>query len=176
MGVFREKLQNSLIGTPNILLIPRERHPPEWSLALAEQWADVSRNETGELEGIFKTPLTSFVSYRVSIVKHLGTLGHKANHCRHMLCHRLFGTLRKLSGVALGIIAGILKLDTLRDVVEGVVSTGLVGHDINWHISSKQFVKHRCRISNHTNRERLLLCFVAQHPLNRIIKIVGNLI
>src|SRR5690606_15397478 len=42
--VLRKQLQNRLVGAVDVRRVAGERHPAEWPLTLAEQWADIRRN------------------------------------------------------------------------------------------------------------------------------------
>ena len=89
MIIFWEQLQDRFIGRVDILLLTRERHPAERSLALAEQRADIGRHKAGELEGIADAVVISLLADIVAIIEDLRAGSLEIEHCMHVLRHRL---------------------------------------------------------------------------------------
>src|SRR5215470_4582774 len=52
MFVLGKHFQDQLVSSSNIRSLTRKCRPPKRSFALAEQWANVSRNEAGEVVGV----------------------------------------------------------------------------------------------------------------------------
>ena len=70
--VLREEVEHGPVGDGDVLGVAGERDPAERALALAEQRADVRRDEAREVEGALAPALAGLVADVVAVVEDLG--------------------------------------------------------------------------------------------------------
>ena len=93
--VLREGFLDGLVGDLDVLRITGEGNPAEGAEALAEQRADVGRDEAREFEGAVVAGLAGLVADGVAVVEHLGALVLELDHGLHLGSHGLAGLLGK---------------------------------------------------------------------------------
>ena len=89
--VIREQLFDFSIGFVNVFWIARQRRPTEWPFAITEQWADVCRDKTREIEGIVHTVVKSDLANVIAVIDRWNAHGMKIQHGLNMLCTRQGG-------------------------------------------------------------------------------------
>ncbi|GAA3678162.1 hypothetical protein GCM10022203_09960 [Micrococcus yunnanensis] len=129
--VLGEQLLQGLVGHADVLRVAGERGPAERAEALAEQRADVGRDEARELERAGVAGLAGLVADGVAVVEHLGADVLEADHGLDLAGHGLLGLLGEGVRVGLGLGVPVLLVDLDRQVGQRVVRGGLVGDDVD---------------------------------------------
>ena len=128
--VVREELLECLVGDLDVLWVAGKRGPAEGAQALAEERANIGRNEARELEGALVAGLAGLIADGVAVVKDLGALILELDHGLDLGSHGLAGLLGKGGRVRLGLVVPVFHGDFRRQVGQRVVRGGLVRDDV----------------------------------------------
>ena len=93
MFIVGEFLLDDFISDGDILRVAGERRPAKGAFAFAEEGADIGRNKTGEVEGVFQTMFLCLATQVVAVIEHNRSGLLQINHRLAMLNHRIIGTV-----------------------------------------------------------------------------------
>ena len=82
--VVREKFLDLGIGFVDVFRVPRQSHPAEWALALAEHRADVGGYKARKIKGIFDAMVKSHLADVVAVIHRGYTHGLEIQHGLHL--------------------------------------------------------------------------------------------
>ena len=91
--VFRKKLERERVGARDVLRIAAERNPAERTFSFAKERADVFRNETGNIEGVFDAGFLRLGANVVAIIESDRAAFLQFQHRVDVLSHRLHRAL-----------------------------------------------------------------------------------
>ena len=113
MVVVGEEVQHRAVGGHDVLWVTAERDPAERPLALAEERADIRRDESLEVECAREAAHPSLVTDGVAVVEDFRATVHEADHGLDMLGHRDAGAIGVFLGLPGGVVVGIGQVDAL---------------------------------------------------------------
>ncbi len=87
--IFWKFLKHSFVSHVDILGLPRESSPAEWTFAIAEKWPDVFRNKTRNVKGIHRPSFVGLTTNIVAIIKGLSPSFLEFKHGIDMDGHRV---------------------------------------------------------------------------------------
>ena len=166
--VVREELLDRVVRDLDVLGVAGERHPAEGAEALAEQRADVRRDEARELEGAGVAGVAGLVADRVAVVEDLGALVLELDHRLDLRGHGLLGLLGEAHGIGLGLGIPLLHGELRGQVGQGIVRGGLVGHDVHGDlaraVAAQQLREHVRGVAHVAHGQRAVLV-LGRHDL-----------
>ena len=155
MGIVGDQFLHALVGLVDVLGIAAQRDPAERADTATEEWADIGRDETGEVERVGDAGVERFLADVVAIIE--GGHAHflEGEHRFDMDGHRL------ARGGDDGLRVFLAHLLPFGDgpaggavTVGGIVGAGLVGHRIGTNAECDHFRKHVRRIAEQADRRR----------------------
>ena len=176
MVVVGEEIQDGAVGRHDVLRVAAQRHPAEGALALAEERADVRRDEAGELEGPREATEARFVADGVAVVEDLGAAVHEADHRLHVLGHGDASAVGELLGLLGGIVRAISEIDVLGQVAQRIVRTGLVGDDVDLDAAAQQLGEDHRGIAEYADRQGTAFLLRRGDARNRIVEVMRDLV
>ena len=157
-GIVGEKPQHLLVRALDILRFPRKGGPPKRPHPLAEEGADIGRQESWVGEGAVggahrcqPSPLR-LVAQGVAIVKGDGAPGLQAQDGLHMEHRGGRRPAPKLIRVLAAQVSQFVDIP-LRPIGEEVVGAGLVGDDVGNLIAAEQLLGHGGGVADQTDGE-----------------------
>ena len=174
--VVGEELEDGFVGLINVLGVSRQRRPAEGSFALCKEGANIGGNEAGEVKSPGISTKLCFCPNRVAVVEDDGTTVLEGDHGLDLLGHGSPGGLGEGLGVLFPKTHPLLHRDALGKVAERIVGAGLVGDDIDRHLTIEEFLEDVGGVTDHPNRQGLLRRLRFQGSGDRDIQIVGHLI
>lgn len=152
--VLREEVEDGAVGVVDVGGVAGQRRPAEGALALAEQRADVGRDEAGEGEGPLVAGELRLAADGVAVVEDLGAGVLEADHRLHVPGHRLAGALGEFSGLGGGVFGHVGVLDAEREVGQRVVGRRLVGDDVDGRPHGEQLRHQLGRVAQDADGQR----------------------
>ena len=140
VGVIGQQLLHLRVGFVDILWVAGEGHPAEGADPPAKKRPQVSRDETGEVEGSHHPCLEGDLADVVAVVKRHGSRLPQFQHGPHVHGDGAPGRLDHRTGVLPAQARRLLQGPPFGEVaVERIVGAGLVGADVRDHAASRQF-------------------------------------
>ena len=174
--VVREKLENRLVGSRDVGRVSGQCNPAERSLAFGEERADVGGDESGEVERAVVTSQFRLAPDRVAVVEHDGPLVLKFDHRLDLFCHCCSRTKGESFRVFCRVAEPVCDRFTFGKIRQWVVSTRLVGHDVNCYASREHLGKNGRGVADEPNRSRNSLFFCIQRTFDGDIDVIGHLV
>ena len=174
--VVGELLQHGTVGGRYVGGIAAERDPTERSFALAEQRADVRRQEPRVVEGALEAAELGLGAQAVAVVEHLAALVQEADHCPTVHCHAFATATDELLRVVARHLGGRLRRQIHRDVAERIVGAGLVGDDVGGEVHVEQLLHHLGGVAHQAHRQRTSLVAGSHATRDGIAQRVGDLV
>ena len=177
VGVIRDQFLDLGVGLVDVLGVAGQRRPAERADAAAEQWADVSRDETGEVEGIAHALFLGHLADVVAVVE--GRHAHllEVEHGLYMHGHGLLGSLDHASRVGGCTILVLGPAPADRQVaVERIVGAGLVGDHVRAHATAYQFRQDFGSVAQQGDGDGLAFGAVLGDARQGVVEIGGLLV
>src|SRR5699024_12094026 len=133
---------NAARGRRDIPRVAGQRHPSEWPLALTEQRANIRGHEPRKVERAGSPTQLCLTAQRVPVVEHLCAAIEETNHGRHVLGHRLTGTVLELVRRPCRVNPPPVACHPLPQIRKRVVGGSLVGDDYDLNPTAKTLRKH----------------------------------
>ena len=176
MVVVGEEIQDGAVGRHDVLRVAAQRHPAEGALALAEERADVRRDEAGEFEGAREAAEARLVADGIAVVEDLGTAVHEADHRLDMLGHRDAGAVGELLGLLRRVVRAISEIDVLGQVAQRIVRTRLVGDDVDLDSAAQQLGEDDRGIAEYADRQGTAFLLRSRDARDRIVEVMRDLV
>ena len=178
--VVREELLECLGGDLDVLRVAGKRGPAEGAQALAEERADIGRNEARELEGTLVAGLAGLIADGVAVVKDLGTLILELDHSLDLGSHGLASLLGKGGRIRLGLVVPVFHSDFRRQVGQRVMCGGLVRDDVYGKfpgaLAAQDLWEDLGGVAHEADGQGLLVLLGIQDQLEGLVKVGDNLI
>ena len=154
-----------------VVRVTREHHPPERSLAFAEQRADVLGHESRNLECVGDAGVTGLGTDVVAVVEGDRSATLEREHRLHMGHDTRHGPLYILRGRPRSQRGSLFDGEPERDVpVEGVVCRRLVGEHVRNEPSPCQLGQHVGAVANQADGQRASRALGLLAPAKRFIQ------
>ena len=174
--VVGELLEHGAVGRRDVGRVARQRDPPERSLALAEQRADVGGEEARVVERPVEAAEACLGTQAVAVVEDLAAAIEEPDHRPAVGGHALARPADQLVGRGARHLGGRLRGEVSGDVAERVVGARLVGHDVGREAEVEQLRDELGGVAEHTDRERPPIVAGSLAASDRILERVGALV
>ena len=175
--IIGDQLFHLLVGLVDIFRVAGERHPAERANALAEQRANVGRDEAGEVEGVFHPLLQRHLADVVAVIQGGGTAGLQGQHGFHLTGHGVASSLVHFLGRGFLQRAPLGHTPALGQVaVHRVVGGGLVGYHVRGDATGHQLGEHVGGVAEQTDGDGAAALFGLFDHGQRLIQAVGLLV
>ena len=174
VGVVRDQFLDLGVGLVDVLGVAGQRRPAERADTAAEQWADVSRDETGEVEGIAHALFLGHLADVVAIVE--GRHAHllEVEHGLHVHRHGLLGGLdhgSRIGGCTI-LVLGPAPADR-QVAIEGIVGAGLVGDHVRAHATAHQLRQDFGGVTQQGDGDGLAFAGVLGNARQGVVEVSG---
>ena len=177
VGIVRDQFFDFGVGLVDVLRVAGQRRPTERADATAEQWADVSRYETWEVERVFHALFLGHLADVVAVVEGRDALLLEFEHGFDVDGHRLLGGLDHGGRLGLGASAVFVPGPAGRQVaVEWVVGAGLVGDHVRAHAALDQFRQDLCGVAQQGDGDGLAFLGVLGDTRQGVVEVGGLLV
>ena len=175
--IIGDQLFHLLVGLVDIFRIAGERHPAERANPLAEQRANVGRDEAGEVEGVFHPLLQRHLADVVAVIQGRRTAALQGQHGLHLTGHGVAGGDVHLLGSGFLQRAPLGHAPALRQVaMHRVVGRGLVGHHVRGNATGHQLGEHVGGVAEQTDGDGVAALPGLFDHGQRLIQAVGLLV
>ena len=176
-GVLREQAQDLPVRLRDVAGVARERRPPERPLALAEQGADVERDEADDVERVRDAGLHGAGPQVVAVVERHGAARLQREHRLHVGAHRGDRAAAVRLGVFRPQAERVLVREAVRNVaVQLVVRGRLVGEEIRHEPAREEPFEEIHRVREHAERARLSAVPRRERPVDSRVEVVDALV
>ena len=173
--VLGEQLEDEAIGAVQVLRLARERHPPEWPLALAEEWSDVLRHEARNRERVRHAGVAGRRANVVAVVERHRTTALELEQRLHMGGDAGDRAAQVVLRVAPPELGGLRYRQRRWDVaVQRVVRRGLVRDDVGREPPARELRQHGRAIPHESDRKRGTIASRLVTPAQRLLDRAGG--
>ncbi|CRZ62354.1 Uncharacterised protein [Vibrio cholerae] len=136
MWVVRDQLFDFLIGFVNVFRIARECRPTEGTYPFTEEWTNIGRHKTGEVERIGNTFFQRHLANVIAIVQRRSAASLQIKHGAHLDRHRSFGSFDDFSFILLTHLCSFFHAPAEWQIaIEWIVCRRLICHHIRGDVA-----------------------------------------